>query len=881
MRFKKKRSWPIFLYGLSFALPLLIMGIYAIYRGVFPFGKSSWLTVDLGQQYIDFFAYFRSTLLHHPSTFLYSFSKALGGGMIGSWAYYLMSPFNLILLLTPGKWLTFGVVLVILLKYACSGWSFAFFLRKSKLLDGLWVPAFATAYALMGFTIANQLNLMWLDAVVFLPLIALGIQELFVPHHFLRYPLMLGALLIVNYYMGWMVCLFSILYFIWQLAIHRGPLKRQLQVIGKFIGGSLLAGGIGAWLLLPSFFDLLQGKGQYTVHTLNWKLEYKPFKLLAKFVVGAFNFDQMPKGQPNLFIGMLPLVAALLYFMQKRYAWQERLTALVITAFLIASLFVEPLDLLWHGGQFPVWYPYRFSYIVSFWLLVVAARALSHHPDIKLWQLIVCSSLFAAMMIYLMDTLKHISYLKTDQVLISFGFGACALLLLAVGIRRSPIYQGLILLLAVVEMTTNAYMSLNNISYLTQSDYAAYTSQLQKEVNKLPENTHRFYRVGKTFNRTKNDALETGYYGASHFNSVLEAQVPTFMGNIGQPSGYGVVNYSNGTLWTDALLDMKYYLAAKAAKPIGSEVIKPLFTADTNKPDLAYYRLQSADTNSSIYKNPYALSLGFAASANALTERPVADQPITEQTNMFHSLISATTSQSPLYAAVPFDETVLHNVKRDSNFNDANYTKVDSSKPASVDFYFTPQTDEPYYLTLGNNLSGNVVNLQLNGETLTQYSPFNDPVVINVAAGQKGQRQKLTISFTKDKTWLQDLQLYQFQLSTFDAGIAKLKQHPLKISHFSNNKITGTITTTKQQPLLMTTIPYNQGWHLKVDGKAVATKRVFKMFLAAKLKPGHHQIELTYWPPYLTLGMVISLLSLGIVGVLWKQPAWLPKKKKA
>lgn len=115
---------------LSFFLPVLLMGGYFISQGMFPFGKSSLLTVDLGQQYIDFFAYFRRTLLTNPSGFFYSFSKEIGGNMIGEWAYYLMSPFNLILLIFPEKFLAAGVMLITLLKYGCAGLSFGYFLKK-------------------------------------------------------------------------------------------------------------------------------------------------------------------------------------------------------------------------------------------------------------------------------------------------------------------------------------------------------------------------------------------------------------------------------------------------------------------------------------------------------------------------------------------------------------------------------------------------------------------------------------------------------------------------------------------------------------------------------------------------------------------------------
>ena len=107
---KRLRNHPPFLF-FAFILPIIIMGAYFAYRGMAPFGSSSILTVDLGQQYVDFFAYFWHSLLHHPSSFLYSFSKGLGGEMFGTNAYYLFSPLNLLLLPFTGASLASGILI--------------------------------------------------------------------------------------------------------------------------------------------------------------------------------------------------------------------------------------------------------------------------------------------------------------------------------------------------------------------------------------------------------------------------------------------------------------------------------------------------------------------------------------------------------------------------------------------------------------------------------------------------------------------------------------------------------------------------------------------------------------------------------------------------
>ena len=81
-------------YSLSILIPVFLLLFIFILFSMTPFGNRTWLTVDLGQQYVDFFAYYQDTLLHHPEQFFYSFSKSIGGEMVSLWSYYLFSPFN-------------------------------------------------------------------------------------------------------------------------------------------------------------------------------------------------------------------------------------------------------------------------------------------------------------------------------------------------------------------------------------------------------------------------------------------------------------------------------------------------------------------------------------------------------------------------------------------------------------------------------------------------------------------------------------------------------------------------------------------------------------------------------------------------------------------
>ncbi|MGB9343614.1 YfhO family protein, partial [Trichococcus sp.] len=334
---------------LSFLLPLFVMMVIYATMGVYPFGNSTLLTVDLGQQYVDFFSYYRTTLLSDPSAIFFSFTKAFGGEMLGLWAYYLMSPFNLIFLFFPQSQLPLAVTILILMKVSASGLTFAHLLISRFEGKGLLVPSFALSYALMGYVIVNQLNVMWLDGLVFLPLIILGLEKLLSGESGLSYSLFLGVMLISNYYIGFMVCVFLVFYYVFafsrQEVVGLDNLKAQLKHFftqsARFIGYSLLGAGFAAALLLPTFYSLLGSKASYANKLIDWSFAYDPFEVVSKFYIGAFNFDQMPSGHPNLFIGTVALTAYIYYFFHPAFSKKERFTSFALTTLFFLAMNVQ------------------------------------------------------------------------------------------------------------------------------------------------------------------------------------------------------------------------------------------------------------------------------------------------------------------------------------------------------------------------------------------------------------------------------------------------------------------------------------------------------------------------------------------------------------
>lgn len=851
-----KKQHALILTG-SFLIPVILMGAYFAYRQMAPFGPSSLLTVDLGQQYVDFFAYFRNIILHHPSALFYSFSKGLGGEMLGTNAYYLFSPLNLILLFFPGKWLTSGIMVLTLVRYGLAGLTFAWLLLRTRLQNGFRIWAFSTAYALNGWMIANQLNMIWLDAMIILPLIIWGLLKLIHDGRLGTYIAWLAVMMIDNYYMAWMICLFTILVVLWQLPTL-ADWRTRLRATGRYLASSVASAGIAAITLLPTFYALTTSKGTYTETAISSKLEYQPLKMLGKLVPGSFDFNQMPSGQPNIYIGMLLMIGAGLYFFNSRVKWSQRLVAGLVTIFFILSFYYEPLDLLWHAGQFPVWYPYRFSFIFAFWCILLAARVLQPSYQLQ-WPGALAILIISGLVFWLTGQLK-LSYLSTSQRLIGLGFVVVSLAALMIARRNSPrLYDFLIVLIVVCDVGTSAFTSLNKIAYVSQDEFGKYTQQLDQASRQLKRHDSGFYRIAKTFMRTKDDPMQGDFYSADHFGSTLEPPIPAFMGAIGQPAGDGFVSYDNGTQVSDALLGFKYTMTARHHGIENGDQIMPL---SGYRPD--WTRLPKVDQTKMITsrKNAAALPIAFGASSEIFQLGKATLDPLSYQSQIFQALAGRPINQ-PLFTVQNFTSVQFNNVQAAHQITGTTFRKQNLLKPATIKLKFTPPTNDSYYLTLGPEVKDSAT-ISLNRRDFSQYDTYRDTVVINLAHHQKGKPVTITFRLKKTSAWLQNVSVYCLKQRAFNNSLKALQQSPLKIQKATPTSIKGTVHIHHGQSALMTTIPAATGWHVRIDGQRVQPRTVISTFMALPITSGTHQVEFYYRPPFLILGAVITVISLGL-----------------
>ena len=88
----------------------------------YPFGENSILVWDMNWQYVSYFSWL-SRVLKETSldSFFYSFSMSYGDSTAGLLGYYLLSPFNIVLLFFQTADLPVGIFIVTILKLSSCG----------------------------------------------------------------------------------------------------------------------------------------------------------------------------------------------------------------------------------------------------------------------------------------------------------------------------------------------------------------------------------------------------------------------------------------------------------------------------------------------------------------------------------------------------------------------------------------------------------------------------------------------------------------------------------------------------------------------------------------------------------------------------------------
>lgn len=530
-------------YMMSFLIPIILLILFYALAGYYPFGDKTVLVWDMEIQYISFFSWLNQVLKHQTIDSLsYSFSLSLGGSTVGLLGYYLLSPFNLLLLPFSTKWLPVGIQLVTMCKIGSCGVSMYHFLKKRLGHSGYGTILFSTMYALMGYVVTQQSNIMWLDGVILLPILMLQVYKLVTEGKWKAYPFWIMLAIVTDFYIAYMLILFSAVYFlVEELCCQKEwQWKNVLLKAGILIGATILGVGISAGIFIPVLYEIFSigrgGSGGVLESLQNiFTFDYKIWFLPMKFLTGAYDQQQLTGGLPNIYVSLFCIPFVLLFFVDKRNKEKHKWAYFIAIGIMLLSFASIGLNQIWHGFTYTSGSNYRYSFCLTFLFIVIGYQQyLQVIETRKLCKVSIAGLVGVAVMgiwtlvvayIQFSNGVFEFSSIKKWALTAAVLLCACLVIYLLYKDRRKTGWAIMTLVMS-VELVANLYWSLSDFHYWGLEEYQEYTSMVKEIYDELKtENGDTFFRMEHELRDPLNDAMLIGYPSVTHYSSVIRNEV--------------------------------------------------------------------------------------------------------------------------------------------------------------------------------------------------------------------------------------------------------------------------------------------------------------------------------------------------------------------
>lgn len=847
-------------YWLSFIIPAAILfAAYAVF-GMYPFGVKSVLALDLNAQYVTYFDYMYDVFGGKESLF-YTWSGSLSGEFFGTFAYYLASPFNFIVWLFPREIITEGIMTMLLVKSGAAALSAAFYLKKHRGFSDYTTILFSVMFALCGYFVAHTINPMWLDGLIALPLVIMGVERICQKKGFLLYTLSIFYIFIANYYIGYMVGIFSALYILFYAFSRKiGKVSDYFKAAGIYAASSISAVLLSCFVIIPAFKSLQNGKlgrASELFSSDNLKENFNILDGFIKLFPGTYDTER-PDGLPMLYCGTLALIFALIYFMCRKIPVRQKIASGFLLGVMALSMYIKPVDMLWHGGQVPVWMPFRYSFTVIFLLIIFGAEAFEKIENIRTKQ-IGAAFLTLLGVLLICDFYEGGEHFDTTLVIVVplIALGIIAAVVCAYRKNHNSTSMKILLCAAVCsELLVNSAMYVfsihSDVYYSDRSSYVDDIPDTRSVVNQIKSQDNGFYRLEKTYHRTVNDPMATGIYGFSHSTSAFNQKALKLLENLGFGSRDHYSRYDGATLLTDDIFGVKYVLAKDERTAQYDEEIDV-----------------SSSRGVHVYKNSDALPVAFLADEMIIGSGFSEKSPFVFQQRLASELVGL-----EYYENIEFFTKIEDTVFDSKNITigsttDGHYSykKRFDGEDASVSFLAKMPKSGTAYMYLPSRYEREC-SLYLNGTFLKNYFKNENHCIVYLGDYEKGEEFTVELKTLEDELFIKDPEFYVLDREVLADYTASILEQNCEVRRTSGTSLEIKVNSDGNRALF-TTIPVEEGWSAAIDGNpCTIASAVNDTLICLNVPEGEHTITLNFFPAGMKMGLILTAAGAGILLVM-------------
>lgn len=875
---------------LAFFATMLAMILVFLINMITPFGNRNVLTSDLGAQYGPYLIGYKQAILSGESLF-YNRSLGIGSNTLGVFAYYLSSPLNLIALLFPTTMIQELVSCLIIIKLSFAGAFMTWLLdRKFKTEDKMTV-LFGLMYPLCTFAIINMFQIMWLDGFAILPLLIL-LTEKFIEDRKKTWPVITLVLLVMfvsGYYIAYMVGIFSFLYLVSVMG-YKGMFKKEtekesMKTVGMFILSAITSAMMSACILLPAGLNTI-GNPDYTEQSSIMSMQPK-FKFAAIFdQLVEKKAGDLSANMPYIFCGVTALFLCILFFFNPKIKRSLKTAIGVAFGFGILSFQFPILNAAWHLFDDPNWFNFRYAFLFSFVMILVAFYSYLNMAHCEKKHFIKAFGIVFALLLFSQSfgrmAQKENSFFATllFSVLIS-------VLLYGKTLEKWPeiIYNikrigtGLLAAVIIVEIVVFNPRALMPDVFNGIQDAPEFTKTLN-DIKAISDSItdQDWFRTETHGNwhhlvYANNFPFYSGREGMSLFASMANKKSHHFLKQLGYRSNYNYfsLQHDDMIMPADSILGIRYIIS-KSEEFMEMEKV-------------------ASEGELNLYKNEYALPAALLVKEDALSfDGFVLEKDETTkdyfafQEDWMRSLsdVDASdiydtfTAKWEIINGQPTDihpkDAIVQNdlIKNKLNNETANleaeglniYLRNNNKAPLVFRATFKADRDGAIYFEIPYLCLQCETEIYVNDEQIagkTSHSFYT--VILNLGSFSKGDEVKVEVRADEDIFGSFE-PIFAYVDPTAMAPQKEALTDGLKSVDVTNGHYVIETDTTEDKGILITA-PYEKGWKAYVDGKETEIIAYQDALLYVPVSAGAHKVELCFTPPGWKAGLLAS--GLGVV----------------
>lgn len=548
-----------------------------------------------------------------------------------------------------------------------------------------------------------------------------------------------------------------------------------------------------------------------------------------------------------IFVGLLPFILTILFFTLKSIKFHVKLIYVIFFAFLIASFYIEALDLFWQGMHTPNMFLHRYAWIFSTLLIYTAAEVLKRLKELKVWNFLVSLFLVVAGFLATIYLKSHYSFLTDLNILLTLEFLVVYSLLLLAVIKKFisvNLFAILISLFILVEMSLNASSQMDGIAkewgFASRSAYSRDIPAMESFSTYIG---NQFTRTEKLQTQTGNDSMKFNYNGISQFSSVRNRSSSSTLDKLGFKSSGTNLNlrYANNSILADSLFGIQYNISDS---PIDKYGFKDIYQKD----------------NLTLYENQYSLPIAVA-SQSVYNDVKFNEHTLDNQASFLNQLANV---NFDYFSPIPYEKT-----EKIENTNDLISVTSSSNEDAAIQYQIEVPENSQVYLSFINlhfsNDKQKKVDILVNGEKKT-FTTDNVFSFFNLGYTKEKKTFNINVSFPgNSQVSFESPTFYRLDTKTFTEAIQKIKEQPVTVST-SKNKVFATYDV-QQDTSIFFTIPYDKGWSAYQDGKKIEIKQAQTGFMKVDIPKGKGTITLSFIPYGFITGAICSFTSLLLFGI--------------